>query len=113
MPRSIPFFLAAFEVLTLEATPGQCLPDTCITNIPLEIFSGAEDGVPPAGEPALHPVAPDPFGTSTEIRISFIESSVATITVFDVECRRVWWRRGTPHFRSWRLTKCTVLSSRL
>ena len=113
MPRSIPFFLAAFEVLPLEATPGQCLPDTCITNIPLEIFSGAEDGVPPVSELVVHPVAPNPFGSSTEIRFSSNESSFATVAVFDVESRRVWWRRGTPHFRSWRLTKCTVLSSRL
>ena len=90
MARSLPILLAAFAVLLpLTAPHAQWVTK----RIPFMIPSGAEDGVPPASELALHPVAPNPFGTSTEIRFSSNESSDVTVTVFDVEGRRVWWRR--------------------
>jgi hypothetical protein len=47
-----------------------CVPTNRTTINNIHTVSGAEDGVPPAGEPAPHPVTPNPFGSSTEIRFS-------------------------------------------
>jgi hypothetical protein len=90
MARTLLIFVSAFSVLLPIATP---LTQWVTKRTPIIIPSGAEDGVPPACELALHPVAPNPFGSSTEIRFSSNQSSDATVAVFEVEGRRVWWRR--------------------